>query len=158
MSATQELQSRAETTPLQRLSILVVESDESTAPAISTIFSRMKGIDAVMAANGVQALEALQQAADEGYAFDLVMTTDRRLEGEGNIHGLDVALAAARASPVVVLTTDIQTVQLHPKITSLPPGALVGFLLKPVSSEVLQELTTDIRATHLHQVHLPISH
>lgn len=111
--------------------ILVVDDDQEQCKDLAGYLSRV-GHDVKISADGMEALTAL----DEGQPFDLVVTA-LSLPKAG---GMDILRAVKKrnpGTPVVILTN---TGSVQNAVEAMKEGA-ADFLLKPVTAELLEELT-----------------
>ncbi len=112
--------------------ILIVDTDQELAKRLAGFLSRA-GHQVKVSMSGSEALSAL----DDGYPFDLVITA-LSLPGAGGMEVLRRVKRRDPATPVVILTSQGS---VHSAVEAMKEGA-ADFLLKPVTVELLEELSS----------------
>ncbi len=130
--------------------ILVVEDDATTRMSIVAILDSV-GYQVAAAINGEEAIALLQQAADDGRPFDVVVTDIRM----GTVDGVEVLYAARKhiRPPEVIILTGYGT--MDTSIAALRAGAY-DYLIKPCKPDELLKYVTS--AIERHQAELRREH
>jgi CheY-like chemotaxis protein len=111
--------------------ILIVDDQKMNLIVLKAMLKKLCDFDVVMAADGKQALAALE--APDAQPFDMVLTDMwmPELDGEGLVRAIR-ANAALSALPVYVITADVEM------LSKFETAGFTGILLKPVTVDKLR--------------------
>ena len=120
--------------PAAHKRILIVDDQKMNLVVLKTMLSRLGDVDIVMAADGKQALAALESGSGSA-AFDQVLTDMwmPELDGEGLVRAIR-ANASLADLPVHVITADVEMLKKFEDV------GFTGILLKPVTVDKLKAI------------------
>ncbi|MBO7683880.1 MAG: amino acid permease [Kiritimatiellae bacterium] len=130
---TEKPQPPAPPAPAKRLRILIVDDQKMNLTVLKAMLRKLGDFDVATAADGKQALEALE--ASGGQPFDMVLTDMWMPEMDGK--GLVKAIRASerlRSLPVHVVTADVEMLGRHEE------AGFTGIVIKPVTMDKLRDL------------------
>ena len=134
--------SSIEIDPLQGISVLVVDDSDANRHLVGRTLSGW-GMRVSLAANGAAALAVIEQAAQAGEPFELVLTDEQMAEMDGFALATEIKRSSSPAPSIIMMMTPSVT---GCDITRWRKDELASYLTKPVRRAELRHAL--LRALH----------
>ncbi len=129
---------------LRGVRVLVVDDNEAARESLCAMLQAFS-FEVETAAEGAEAVAALEQAADQGKPFQLVLM-DWRMPGMDGLEATRAIKSAARISdiPAVLMVTAYSREDLLLEAEAEPRTPLDGLLIKPVNQSLLYDAIMNV--------------